>query len=268
MPNFLSIQEQFQDRIELLGYLTLGASAALLIVYFGMMFFYAPVMQQSAGIKLGLHLLGIAVFAVAWWIPKHKNFSRNLFLIFFLGLELFSADLVFKQEKLWVALPAAYAFFGYWVLSHPAATAFFRPLKPAEKRWEEGSQVFSLFRVFFLLKTWYLLYQGVSLLTLGESEPLYNPTKAAGLIFLALLLFALLFLAKHAQPFGRWTLGGLLVLMGLLQIPETFGRHSYLAYWTALGNVALYFGFAVFLAASPWCRVFFKKPPPPAPPTA
>jgi hypothetical protein len=141
-------------------------------------------------------------------------------------------------------------------------------LKPAEKRWEEGSQAFSLFRSFFLFQAVYHLYAGLALLTLSETEPLYDPAKAAGLIFGALLLLGLLLLLKHAQPFARWTLAGVLALQALLQIPDTFGQHSYLAYWTALGNFFLSLGFALFLAAAPWCRAFFKKTPPPAAPGA
>jgi hypothetical protein len=230
------------------------------------MFFYAPVTEQTAATKFGLHFLFIAGFAVAWWIPKHKNFSRRIFLCFFLGLGVYAADLVFKHEKLWYALPGAYAFFGYWILSHPAATAFFRPLKPAEARWEEGSQAFSLYRAFFFFQACYELYDGIALLTLAETDPLYNPSRAAGLIFWALLILALLFLLKHAQPFARWTLAGLLALQALIQIPDTFGHHSYLAYWTALGNFFLSLSFSVYLSAAPWCRNFFKKTKPPAPP--
>jgi hypothetical protein len=268
MPNFLSIQEQFQDRVELVGYFTLIASAALLILYFGMMFFYAPVLNQPPAVKIGLHLLFISAFTVAWWIPRHKNSARILFLLFFPVLGSYAADTLFQHGKLAYIFPLAYAFFGYWVLSHPAATAFFRPLKPAELRWEEGSQIFSLFRVFFFFQAAYALWTGLGLLTLAESDPLYNPAKAAGLIFWALLLWGLLLLVKHAQPFGRWTLALLLAGQALLKIPDTFGRHSYLDYWSALGNCSLSLGFAVFLVLSPWCRHFFKKAAPSAPPPA
>lgn len=268
MPNFLSTQEQFQDRVELIGYLTLIASGALLIVYFGMLFFYAPVQQQSAGTKAGLLGLFLAAFAVGWWIPKHKNFARRLFLLFFLVLGTYSADLLFKQEKPWYALPGAYAFFGYWILSHPAAVRFFRPLKPAEARFEEGSQVFSIFRVFFLFQGAWAFYAGSVMVTLAAGDPLYNPAKAVGLLCWALLLWLILFLLKHGQPFARWTLAGLLALQAIMCIPDTFGKHSYIAYWSALGNFSLSLAYAIFLASSAWCRAFFKKDTPPAQPTA
>jgi hypothetical protein len=256
MPSFLSTSELFQDRIELTGYATLILSALGTIVYFGLLFFYAPVQAQSLLTKLGVLLSGPVIFTLAWWLPKHKNWSRLVMKFFFLGFGCFAAFETFSIHHWAYALGLGYAFFGYWVLSHPAAIAVFRPLSEAEFQTQENATWFSLFTSYFIFQAGYVFCQGW--IQLDTSEPL-NGFKSWGW---ALLAWILIFFVKRKKAWARWSLVILMLAAALAHLPETFTSHSYWAYWKALADFSLYSAFALYLLFSPLVRQFFAKKPP------
>ena len=264
MANFLSTSELFSDRVELVGYATLAGSAILLVVYFGMIFFYAPVIQQSLVTKAFLLLLFVLLFFIAWWVPKHKSIARFFLSCSFLGLGLYALTQVLNENLVWYSLLAGYAFWGYWVLSHPAAIAVFRPLKPFETQHQERSQWFYFFRAYFMFQAVYTFYLGLVILSQAEGEALYNPGRAIGLLAWSLLLWGLLFLLRRGSPFARWSMLLVMTIAAAVQLPGTFSTHSYTDYWKALSNFFVLLAFALYLAFSRFSREYFQKPKPQA----
>ncbi len=268
MPNFLSTSELFNDRVELVGYATLAGSAIMLVVYFAMIFFYSPVIQQSPAAKAALLLLFPLIFFIAWWIPKHKNTARFFLSCTFLGLGLLALIRVLDENLPWYGLLVGYTFWGYWVLSHPAAIAFFRPLKLFEINQQERSQGFYFFRAYFVFQAVYAFYLGMNILSQAEGDVLYNPGRAVGLLAWSLLLWGLLFLLRRGKNFARWSMLLVMAIAAAVQLPDTFSTHSYAAYWKALGNFFVLLAFALYLAFSRFGRECFQKPKPPVPGTA
>jgi hypothetical protein len=261
MANFLSLDEQFRDRIEITGYFTIIGAGIFWLVYFAMIFFYSPVQQAALWIKLGLLILAALVMTNGFFIPQHKNTSRILYRGFFLGLSLFSYFHALEQGE-WFYLPVLiYSLYVLWVLSHPVSIRFFRKLRPAEEQVLPAAGWLTLHTTLLNLYFWILVFKAGNALTSAADDPLYNPEQGLLQLVLAFFLFALLLFLRLRQNWARWLLAFLCLGIGCSALPDLGGpvRINW-DYAKALGRF-LYFFFAagLYLIFSPSLRNAFRK---------
>ncbi len=258
MRSQLTDQELFGDRIELIGYATLAVSAALVIVYFAMMFFHPSVRYDSLASKFGTLVLLLSIAALAWWIPRYKNWARLPLVTIFLGAGLFSLHMVLDRGRWAYAWVTGYTYFGYWILSHPAAIAFFRPLSPREQRLQENTQTLFLIAAYYMFQAWYAFYTGAVTLMLTPDDMLYNPALGAGWLLWGAWLWTLLTLLRRGFAWSRWLMVATLSVAALILLPGTFSTHSYWAYWKALSAFFIPLVFALLLVFSPSAKKAFS----------
>jgi len=263
VSDLLSAEERFTDRLEIVGYFTASMAAIILIMYFGMIFFYHPVQLQPPATKLLILLLSIFVLSVGFFIPRANNVARISYRLFFYLFATFAYFRTFVRNEWFFAPVIAYAFYVLWVLGHPVSIRFFRKLRPHEEQQLPAADWFTLHRI---ILTWYSLITGINglLILNGSGESLlYDPDKATLQIFLSLMLFFLLIFFRHLKNWARWCVAFISLIIGTTGIPDTISTQvqNYFEYWKTLANVFYFLGLAAYLIFSPRIKTIFKKSP-------
>ncbi len=264
MSYSLTPSERFFDRVEMLGYLTLGAAAVFLIVYFGLLFFYLPVKLQAWDLKLATFLLYAAVFLAGFGAVRHKNLARLLYLAFFLGLGADAAYEAFIRAH-WLYLAVlAYAAYAYWTYSHPAAVAWFRRLRPHEERGQEGLDWLWIFTSLLTVYAAYLLFSGLMVLGAESGRlPASDPWNGLWQIIWALAILALVTGLRHLSPWARWLALAVFSAYALRFLSDSFVAQTYLQHWLVLAKLLFFLGVSLYLAFSPAVKSRFTRTPRP-----
>jgi hypothetical protein len=259
MPNILSQEDRFKDRIEIIGYFTAAAAGIMLIVYFSMIFFYEPVQRQTAGIKLGTLFLYSIILTLGFFIPQYKNRARIVYQVYFLGLAAVAFFQTLERGQWIYGLFLAYSLYALWVLSHPVGLRFFRPLRPCEERILKSANWFVFYRVMLTLFMLVSAWKALNRLGLSETSLENDPAQGVLVLFLSGLIFLLLWGLKRLHNWARWSTALLSFGLGIFAIPDTVGAQSYLDYWKVLAKVFYFLSLSGYLLFSPLIRASFKK---------
>ncbi len=258
MPNMLSPEDRFKDRIEIIGYFTAAAAGIMLIVYFSMIFFYQPVQLHSLGTKLGTLLLYSIVLTLGFFIPQYKNRARILYQVYFLGLAATAFILALERGRWLYGLFLVYSLYALWVLSHPVGIRFFRTLRPCEERILQTANWFVFYRVMLTLFMLVTAWKALNRLGLSETGLENDPAQGVLILFLSGIIFLLLLGLKRLHNWARWITALLGLGLGIFAIPDTVGAQNYLDYWKILAKVFFFLSLSGYLLFSPRIRESFK----------
>ncbi|MEW6516441.1 MAG: hypothetical protein AB1439_06015 [candidate division FCPU426 bacterium] len=259
MADWLSPEERFQDHVEIVGYGTAGLAGIGLVVYFGAIFFYAPLLHASAAQHLGVLGLLASMLVFSLFIPRQANPARIFLRLLFIGLA-FTASLRLAERLHWAwLLSGLYALYAAWVLGHPVAVRFFRPLRPAEQQRLPAAGWLAFHGLVLLLYLLGVAWRGWQRL-LPESGDLAGETELAFLQVVGAMGLALLqIFLMQAHNWARWLLACVALAMGLAALPATMtgGLGDYWQYWQSLALAAYFLSLAAYLVLAPSARLVF-----------
>lgn len=272
MPDVRTPEERFEDRLEIVGYLSAILAGIFLVTYFGMIFFYRPVQLHSPGTKLLVLLLSSVALYLGFFIPRYHNASRVAFRLFFLGLAVFAYFRSLAPGQWFFGLLLVYALYALWVLSHPRGLRFFRRLRPYEERVLPIAGWFTLHLVVLTLFALITAMQGLIILSRTGENLLHELDQGMFQLFLSLVVIFFLPFLRRLQNWARWCLALLCAGLGLTAVPATMSVtiQNYLAYWQTLAKVFYFLSVGGYLVFSPAVRRVFDSPaakPPAAPGT-
>ncbi len=248
MTSTLSTYDQYGDRIEIIGYSTTGLSGILFLTYFTMLFFSKSVQAQDGLDKLLILFFSLLLFTTGFFIPLHKNWARLLHRGLFLLLSSFSFFDFFDKGSWYFGLLFAYSLYGYWVLGHPMAVQFFRPLKPRETPLQKHSgwlmahlSILTMLVLVFALK-------GMATLVNNSSQDAGGG--GMGYLSLALLLSLILWGLRRLKSWARWLMIIYSAVFFLVLFPRSLTDHvqNYLEYWKALFMAGYYLSLCLFFS--------------------
>lgn len=259
--SFLTESELFSDRIELAGYGTLFGAALFLPVYFALIFFYAPVRNQTPATQIGWLALMAAVAGLGFALVRLRAWARLALLTFYLGFGLWALVAV-RDRSAWYWAPAVWSVFVFWVLTHPAAVARFRPLRARELRTAEGLQPFSFGVVVLYFFSAFSLAAGIDAFAVSWDQTVTDAEALTWSLHIlgALGLAGLAWCVRRLWTWARWL--AVLVLLALAGslLPDTFTTKSYSQYWLAMAKLSFFAGFAGYLAFSARVHRAFARP--------
>jgi hypothetical protein len=260
MVDWLSPEESLQDHVEIVGFGTAGLAGISWVVYFGAIFFYAPLRNAPGAQHVGLLALLPLVLVLALLVPRHVNTARLLLRLIFLGVA-FTASVRLTERLHWGwGLCGAYSVYAAWVLGHPVALRFFRPLRSAEQQRLPAAGWLAFHSVVLILyllgvgwRGWERLLPSAGDLVAVEAERgLLQVTGAIGLAFLVIFL-------QQAHAWARWALAGTALFIGLAALPATMNPRlgDYWNYWQALALAGYFLFLFAYLVFSPSMRRVF-----------
>lgn len=262
--DWLSPEERLQDHVEIVGYGTAGLAGIGWVVYFGAMFFHAPLQNAPLGQHLGALLLMPFMLALALLVSRHVNFARVLLRLTFLGIAFAASLRLTDRLHGWWGLAGAFALYAAWVLGHPEALRFFRPLRPAEQRRLAAGGWLTFHSVILILyllgvgwRGWERLLPAGNDLAVTEAE--WGLLQIIGAMGLAMLdVFLLL-----AYNWARWLLAGVALIIGLAALPATMNPRpgDYWNYWQALALAGYFLSLFAYLVWAPSVKRVFHAPP-------
>ncbi len=262
--DWLSPEERLQDHVEIASYGTAGLAGIGWVVYFGGIFFHAPLRDAPAAQHLGLLALLPSVLVLALLVSRHINTARLCLRAVFL-ITAFAASLRITEKPDWAwGLCGVYCVYGAWVLGHPVALRFFRALRPAEqKRLPAGGWLtfHSVVLLLYLLgagwRGWERMLPASGDLAATEAE--WGLLQVTGAMGLAMLLIFL----QQIHNWARWTLAIAALGIGLAGLPATMDPRpaGFWQYWQALALAGYFLGLFAYLAFAPSLRRVFGAPP-------
>lgn len=261
--DWLSPEERLQDHIEIVGYGTAGLAGIGWVVYFGAIFFYAPLQNAPLGQHLGALLLLPFMLVLALLVPRHANLARLLLRLTLLGIA-FAASLHLTDRLDWGwGLAGAFSLYAVWVLGHPVALRFFRPLRPSEQRRlaAGGGLTFhgAILTLYLLGLGWHgwerLLPAGSDLAATEAEWGLLQIIGAMGLAMLELFLL-------QAHAWARWIMAGVALAIGLAALPATMNSQpgDYWNYWQTLVLAGYFLSLFAYLVWAPSVKRVFSAP--------
>jgi hypothetical protein len=264
----LSTQDQYKDRIEIIGYGTTILAGGLFLVYFTMLFFSKAVQAQAITGKLLILTLSLMLLILGFFIPLYKNLPRLAYRWLFLFIASFSFFEFFDKGTWYFGLLFIYTLYGYWVLSHPLVIHLYRPLYPRERALQKRSGLYlahlallTILALIFLLKGW------VGLMHETESN---NLTVGLGYLALGFYIISLLWGLRRLRQWARWLLVITSGLIFLVLLPRSLSNQvqNYLEYWKVLLFSSYYLFLTIFMVAAPSVKTLYNPRPKSMPPTS